>query len=241
MSAPTIIDLRTKRGLRRGLIVAACVLVAVPAFYAILFTLYWPFTKQDVIDVLQERSLRTVTIDQFHNTYFPPGCVAEGVKFLHIKNKSRPPLITIQRLTVSTTYPAMMRFQRRLATVEVIGLHVTVPANEPAGEPSPVMPLTYSNSKTSMPINNLYADGAILDFYRISNPKPLRVSVNKLAMHGINSTSAFTYKTQLHLSEAPGSFNPMVRSDPGIRTLPALRLSVGASVTTRRTWLSLRN
>ena len=87
------------------------------------------------------------------------------MKFLHIKNKSRPPLITIQRLTVSTTYPAMMRFQRRLATVQVIGLHVTVPAKEPAGEPSPVMPLTYSNSKTSMPINSLYADGAILDFY----------------------------------------------------------------------------
>ena len=53
MFAPATIDrssrrgnLRTKRGLPRGLIVAACVLVAVPAFYAILFTLYWPFTSR---------------------------------------------------------------------------------------------------------------------------------------------------------------------------------------------------
>ena len=99
MFAPATIDrssrrgnLGTRRGLPRGLIVAACVLVAVPAFYAILFTLYWPFTKQDVIDVLQERSLRTVTIDQFHNTYFPPGCIAkEGEVPAHQEQEQAAP------------------------------------------------------------------------------------------------------------------------------------------------------
>ena len=52
--------------------------------------------------------------------------------------------------------------------------------------------------------------------------------MNKLAMHGINSTSAFTYKTQLYLSEDAGLFNPMVRSDLGIRRLPGSTIVHGS-------------
>jgi hypothetical protein len=212
---------RGNRSLRYGLIVAACVLLAVPLVYSILFSLYWPFTEQNLIDVLQERSLRSVTVGRFQKTYFPPGCVAEQVKFLHIKHKDKEPLLTIDKLIVETSYSDLLTFRWRLGTVRVAGLHVSVPAREPAGEPSPIMPLTYSDSKASMPIANLYADGAVLDFYRASDPKPLRITVNKLAMHNIDANTAFTYDVQLTNSEPPGmitsqgSFGPWNPKDVG--------------------------
>lgn len=212
---------RSKRSFRYGLIVLVCILVAVPAFYAVVFSLYWPFTQQNLIDVLQERSLRSVTIGRFQRTYFPPGCVAEQVGFLRIKHKEKAPLLTISKLIIETSYPRLITFQWKLETVRVIGLHVMVPAKEPVGEPSPIMPLTYSDSKASMPIANLYADGAMLDFYRESNPKPLRITVHKLAMHNIDTNTAFTYDVQLQNSEPPGTitsqgtFGPWNPNDVG--------------------------
>ncbi|MGA8595661.1 MAG: AsmA-like C-terminal region-containing protein [Bryobacteraceae bacterium] len=211
----------TKRSFRWLWIVLACVVASAPVFYAIIFSIYWPFTKQDVIDTLQERSLRTVTIGQFRRTYFPPGCIAEQIRFLRFRHKDQPPLITIRKLTISNTYPMLFTFQHRIGTVRVDGLHLTVPAKEPAGEPSPVMPLTYSNSKDSMPIDNLYADGAILEFYRKSNPTPLHIKVYKLAVHNIGPHTALAYNVRLYNSEPPGivvsqgAFGPWNPKDTG--------------------------
>jgi hypothetical protein len=205
-------------------IVIAC-LAAVPAFYAIVFALYWPFTRQALIDLLQERSLRSVRIGKFHSTYFPPGCVAENIQFLHIRHKDRPPLITIQKLIVTTNYGAMIRFLRRLDNVRVIGLSVRVPVLEPAGEPSPIMPLTYSSSKSSMPIASLYADRASLEFDRIAPAPPYRILIESLVIHNLNSETPFTYTVRAHTSDPPGiitssgAFGPWNPKNPA--TTPA--------------------
>ncbi len=195
---------------------------AVIIFYGIVFALAWPFTKQDLIDTLQERSLRQVTVADFRNTYFPPGCVAQGIRFLRIKHKEKRPLITIQKLVLEDSYPNLLTFQHRLNTVKVIGLHVTVPSREPAGEPSPMMPLTYSNSRTSMVIDALLADGADLDFLSDSPAKPpMRIVVNKLALHNIGSNTPVAYSLIVQNSEPPGqirstgSWGPWNPKQPG--------------------------
>jgi hypothetical protein len=195
----------TRRSVKRLWIILGCLAAGIPAFYAIIFSIYWPFNKQDLIDTLQERSLRTVTVGRFRRTFFPPGCIAEQIRFLRFRHKDKPPLITIRKLTISNTYPMLFTFQHRIGTVRVEGVHLTVPAKEPAGAPSPVMPLTYSNSNNSMPINHLYANGAVLEFYRESNPKPLRIRVDQLEAQNIGSRTALTYKVQLHNSEPPGT------------------------------------
>jgi hypothetical protein len=74
------------------------VVIAGIAVYIAVIAMNWPFTQQAVIDVLQQRSLRTVTIGRFDRTYFPPGCIAEDVRFLHRKHKDKPPLITVREL-----------------------------------------------------------------------------------------------------------------------------------------------
>src|SRR5947209_2130031 len=51
--------------------------------------LNWPFTKQAVIDALQQSSVKYVTIGHFYRTYFPPGCVSEDIRFLDGKGKDK--------------------------------------------------------------------------------------------------------------------------------------------------------
>ncbi len=108
------------------------VLVAVLIGAAMLtLSLKWPFTKQALVDVLQERSVRSVEIGKFRVTFFPPGCVAEQISFLHRKHKNKPPLITIQKLIVRGSYWGLIEPHKHLATVRIFGLHVTVPPQEP--------------------------------------------------------------------------------------------------------------
>lgn len=194
---------RPFRSNRRLWIITGLVLFAVPVFYTILFTAYWPFKKQALIDVLQERSRRSVTIDHFRTTYFPPGGIAEGIKFWGYKHKNKAPLITIQKITLSVTLPTLLTFQHRLDTLHVIGLHLTVPAHEPVGDPSPMLLLTSSTSK-SLPIQHLDAIHAAFDFFTGSNSQPLQITVNKLRAQRVSSTTAIAYSAQLSNSEVPG-------------------------------------
>src|SRR5438270_1658460 len=126
-----------------GALIAGAVLAIVGL---VCLAINWPFKKQAVIDALQESSVRSVTIDHFYRTYFPPGCVAEGISFLHRKHKDKPPLISIRRLTIQGSYARLFTVQRHLSLVRVEGMHVTVPPKGPDGAPSPVMPVTKNTS-----------------------------------------------------------------------------------------------
>ena len=83
---------------------ASLAVAALAVIYIAVIAANWPFTQQAVIDALQERSLRTVTIGHFSRTYFPPGCTAEDIRFLHRKHKEKQPLITVGKLVLVTSY-----------------------------------------------------------------------------------------------------------------------------------------
>jgi len=205
------VEVPTRQKRRFGLWTwVAIALAAVVLFYTVVLALNWPFTKQALISTLQERSLRQVTIDRFHKTYFPPGCIAEGIRFLHIKHKERPPLLTIRKLVVRDSYPQLLLFRHSLSVVRVIGLHVIVPSREPAGEPSPMMPLTYSNSATSLPIGVVFADGALLEFQtRAPEKRPFRMSISRLALHDVGANTPITFDVTLNNSDLPGEIRSM--------------------------------
>jgi len=199
------------------------VLLGAVAFYVVILYLNWPFGKQTIVDTLQERSRRPVAIQRFHETFFPPGCVAEGVTFLHIRNKSRSPLIVINKLVIQTSYPLLLSLQRRLSQITVTGMHVIVPAVEPSGEPSPMMPLTYSNSAKSVTIGTILADKVVLDFRsREPGKKPLRIIVNKLALRNVGNNRPMSYQAYIYnfellpgKIESTGSFGPWNPQNPG--------------------------
>ncbi len=193
---------RRKRWIFGGL----AALVAAAIVYITLLILNWPFTEQAVIDVLQERSVRSVTVDHFYKTYWPPGCVAEGIRFLHRKHKNKPPLITIQTLVIKSSYTRLLTVSYSVSKVIVRGMHVAVPPPDPNGGPNPVMPLTYSDKAgPSMVIGRIVADGAVLDFLsRDPKQKPFRLGIDKLSIDGVGNNAALPYHVILSNSLPPG-------------------------------------
>ena len=180
-------------------------LVVVCGIYALVLALNWPFEKQAIIDVLQQRSARRVTIERFYKTYFPPGCVAQGINFLHRVHKEKTPLITVEKLVMTTSYSRILTLQRRLTLVRVFNMHVTVPPSEP-GKPNPVMPLTYNgNSGSSIVVDRTIADGAVLDFLsKEPGKKPFRLMIDKLRLDGIGNNEPMFYRTIISNQMPPG-------------------------------------
>lgn len=199
------------------LLIAAALL----ATECIVLALNWPFKKQDLVDVLQARSARTVTIDRFYRTYFPPGCVAEGIRFLHKIHKEKAPLITVEKLVMTTNYARMLTLQRRLTLVRVFNMHVTVPPSEP-GKPNPIMPLTYSSGSPSIVVDRTIADGAVLEFLsKEQGKKPFRLTIDKLRLDGIGNNEPMFYRTIISNEMPPGKirstgvFGTWNPKDPG--------------------------
>ncbi len=197
---------RRPEWLRRAIIRTLACIAVVIGIALLGLALEWPFTKQALIDVLQERSVRSVTIDRFRITYFPPGCVAEGIRFLHRKHKNKPPLITIAKLEVRGSYWGMITPRKRLSSVRVYGLHLTVPPPNPNGGPNPVMPLTQSNSGRTVNLGAVIADGAVLDFLQknLANP-PLHLVLNHLALDGVGNNRPINYRAVLYNPSPAGT------------------------------------
>jgi hypothetical protein len=190
---------------RHWLLLTIAGFVIAAGIYCIVLALNWPFQKQALVDVLQERSARQVVIGRFSKTYFPPGCVAEGIQFLHRVHKEKEPLITVQKLVMTTTYTRMLTLQRRLTLVRIFNMHVTVPPTEP-GKPNPVMPLTYSaNSGASIVVDKTIADGAVMDFLpKKPGNKPFRLVIDKLRLDGIGNNEPMFYRTIISNQMPPG-------------------------------------
>ena len=153
-----------KRSLVRRCLIVGVVLAVILGGVIILLVRNWPFTRQAVTVALQDRFARTLEIRNFRSTYFPPGCIAEGLSFLHRTHKDLPPLITVRTLIVQASYAGMFSLHKRVGKVEVIGLHVLVPPKNPNGQSDGVMPLTDSSSNDTLAIGEIRADGAVLEF-----------------------------------------------------------------------------
>jgi hypothetical protein len=203
---------------RRTLIVAASILLAVVAAFVVL-ALKWPFTEGSVRETLEHRFARQVVIHGFHQTWFPPGCIAEDVEFLHRKNRNMPPLISVKKLIVRGSYAGLLPFNKHIPKVEVVGLHVTIPPQSSGGA-SKVMPLTDAGS--NVPLNDLQVDGALLEF-RSSRPgkQPFKIVVHKLVLDNVGGKGQIAYHATLKNTEPPGEIRvvgqlgPWDSEDPG--------------------------
>ena len=79
---------------KRGLTVAAVVLLLLLATGAALLAAKWPFTPEKMTAQLGEATSGSVQIHGFRTTYFPPGCVMEGLELRQPGHSSGPPLLT---------------------------------------------------------------------------------------------------------------------------------------------------
>ena len=63
----------------RWIKIAGAVIVVALAIAGIVIATHWPFTRASVIEGLEQTFASTVEVKGFRATYFPAGCVMEGV------------------------------------------------------------------------------------------------------------------------------------------------------------------
>jgi hypothetical protein len=196
--------------LRRWILVSVAVLAVCVALGAILLAMNWPFTQVAVTQTLEDRFATDVKIREFRSTYFPPGCVAEGIEFLDRKRKDLPPLITVQTMTLRAGYSGLLRIHKVVNDVRVAGLHLRVPPKGADGSRH-MFPLTNStSSKTTLTIGEITADGAVLEFIS-EQPAEDRfiLGIDHLTLDHVGETDPVTFHAWFKNTQPPGE----VRSD----------------------------
>jgi hypothetical protein len=193
---------------KRWLLGIVAALVVAAGVWVFLIIRNWPFKEQAVIKALQDRFARQVEIRSFRLTYFPPGCVASGVSFLHRSRKDLPPLITVATLTVRGSYHGLLT--QSVNQVDVAGLHVTIPPKGQNGQEPNVFPLTNSVSGKHLAIGEIVTKDALLDFLPESSGKePFRLKVDQLKLDNVGESGPIAFHALLRNSEPPGD----IRSD----------------------------
>jgi hypothetical protein len=177
----------------------------------------WPFRKAEVTKALQDRFARQVEIRDFYPTYFPPGCVADGVSFLHRKRKDLPPLITVQSLRIRGSYIGLLRIHKSVPDIQLVGLHVTIPpkTREGTGGPQTVMPLTNSTSGKQLGIDELATQDALLEFLP-SIPIPFRMEDHRQLRPGVLPIRS-EKRVRLRFDRCSGKIPPASSRCPSVR------------------------
>src|ERR1700682_5937496 len=92
----------TRTRVLRWILIAAVIFIVAVGVALIFVMAKWPFKRDNVAKALGRSFNSTVEIKQFHSTYFPPGCVAEGVTFRDGRG-----LGSIQKLTVEANWATL--------------------------------------------------------------------------------------------------------------------------------------
>jgi hypothetical protein len=211
-----------RRAPGRWWLIIGASLIVIAGIVLIVLAWNWPFTQQAVTKALQDRFARTVQIRGFRKTYFPPGCVAEGVSLQHRKRQDLPPLITVQTLIIRGSYNGLFRIHKRVDEVQVKGLHVLIPPRGPSGQPRNVMPLTTSTSGASVTIGVITTDGALLEYMpRQPDREPFKLQVHRLTLDQVGENRSIPFHVALSNTEPPGEIRsdgeigPWNEDDPG--------------------------
>jgi len=196
LAAPTPLSSKGRPPRKRSgtIIIAAIVALVIIGVGAFLWRRYWPFEQQPVIEDLQEAGDSHVTIRDFHRTYFPyPGCVLDGVVFTRGGNSPKP-LITIEKLTIQSSYLNVLRSRVNRITAE--GLHVFIPV---IGTAPP-----FRAKRSTVAIGEMSTTDMTLEFGRTDDKPPLRFDIHEAHLHDVGWDGPLTYHLKVHNPEPPG-------------------------------------
>lgn len=178
---------------RRPRILAIVIAGILVCLAVVFYVKYWPFSQKAVLEDLQEVSDSTVTAQNYHPTYFPPGCILEGIEFRHGAKQFK--IITIDKLIVKGSYLGILR--SHVPHVDAIGAHIVIP---PFGSN-----VTFHTQPSSTVVDELIANGSYVEF-RSNDPheQPLRFDVHEATFNHVQSQDPIRYRLRYHNPNPPG-------------------------------------
>jgi hypothetical protein len=213
----------TKRPVRssKWLWTLGAVLFGVIAVAIVLLATHWPFTEKAITQALEASSGRPVQIRTFSKTYFPPGCIVEGIRFLRHKHPADPPIITVEKLVVQGSIAGMLTSPKRLSAVRVMGMHMVIPPKTPDEAPA-IVPLNSGPGGKALAISKITADGVMLEFLpEDRGKKSYLLKIDRLGITDVGSGTSMSYRATLTNTKPPGviqsegKFGPWNPNDVG--------------------------
>jgi hypothetical protein len=212
----------TQSNIRKTVVALATVLLVVTFAGALALHHFWPFTEAAVKRELGDAASAGVSFTKFHDQYFPPGCVAEGVVFQ--KNSSGPPFITIRRLTIRSNFFALLH--RHVNIIRAEGARVNWQETQHQ---------SHSSSRTTV-IDRLVADDAELEILRESSDGPLRFVFRKFEVKNLRGPGQSSFAAELQNPlprgelRVSGHFGPWNNWNPGKTELDGKYALAGADL-----------
>jgi hypothetical protein len=178
---------------RRPLILAVVIAGILLCLAVVFYVKYWPFSRNAVLEDLREASDGTVTVQSFHPTYFPPGCVMEGLEFRHGADRFK--LITIEKLIVEGSYSGILR--SHVPRITAVGAHVFIPAFGSN--------VTFHTQPSTTVVDELVANGSDVEFEsKDPHSQPFRFDVHEATLNHVQSNTAIRYRLKFRNPNPPG-------------------------------------
>ena len=195
---------------RRVIAIAAAIAVVLVCVAVVLFIRFWPYERGAVLEDLAEASDGTVETRSFHKTYFPPGCILEGVVFHH--GEGGLPLITIQRLHIRGSYSGI--FSKHVERITAEGARVFIPAFGSGTH--------FQTHRSQIIVNEIVANGAVVEFESGDPEKEsLKFEIHEGSVRNVGWNGPLAYHLKLRNPvppgeiEAKGEFGVWRKDDPG--------------------------
>jgi AsmA-like C-terminal region len=185
----------SSRSLVRHVMIGAAVLATLLLGAGVaLCSKFWPFSEKSVIEDLAEASDSTVTVQGYHPTYFPvPGCVLEGVEFVHGDRHFR--LITIERMRIEGSYAGVVTGHVPKVTVD--GAQIFIP---PFGSDE-----VFHSQHSKLVVDELITNRSSVSFFSDDrNIQPTRFDVHDALLTGVRWGSPIRYRLKFRNPNPPG-------------------------------------
>jgi hypothetical protein len=155
----------------------------------LVLVLRWPFRQDAVQKQLRDLAFGSkVEIESFHRTYFPhPGCALERVTFQHDQRPGTAPLITIEKLRIEASFASLFSQHVRMVRAEGLRIHVPALGSEQFETPQ----------RSSVVVDDLIADGAVLEVARQSNSQPLRFEFQDFTISDPGASGPASFRARL--------------------------------------------
>ncbi len=218
------VEIGARKKIQKTIWISAGVALCLFAIALAIVILKWPFTKTGSVDRLQRLLGATVDIRSFRPTYFPyAGYVAEGVTFRRQLSPGAPeiPFITVERLTIRSSYLGLFRKPHILRLVLAEGLHAEIPGSgmnltsHKSGKSDPVVAEEFRVENSELAITSFEA-----------RPQAACVQCHSARFLNLGTERTIAFSSTLHIPEPPGEaethgwLGPFATGDGSVRRTP---------------------
>lgn len=204
---------RKSRPARRWLWLTLILVGAAVIAAFILFAAKWPFTRGKVITELEDAIQGKVEIGKFHQTYFPPGCVAENVTFTRYDHQPNPAPITVRRLTIQGSYREL--FARHISVFRLDGVHAAMQ------RPAFFATLAQHKGKSNVKVDDYVFADSMLELLHENGPAT-KFEISELMLRPSVDKGITHFETRLRNPKPPGQLHIIGNLGPWRKDNPAL-------------------